>query len=164
MKLDTLGNPIYQDTDISNLIYNRRLDIFKFITVDQSTDIDRFFNLIDTSPRQVSTVDKATFDQQLQDNWFIPQEYKNIDIEGYLVNVCPKENYHRLIDELQEYRNKNLLPLLRTLKYIIDTLRANNIVWGVGRGSSVSSYVLFLLGVHKIDSIKYKLDYKEFLR
>jgi DNA polymerase III alpha subunit len=37
-------------------------------------------------------------------------------------------------------------------------------VWGVGRGSSVASYVLFLIGVHRIDSMKYNLDYKEFLR
>lgn len=100
----------------------------------------------------------------MQSNWLIPDEYKNMDIEGFLVHVCPKENYQRLIDELQEFRARNMLPLLRALKYIIDTLRKNNIVWGVGRGSSVASYVLYLLGVHKIDSIKYNLDWQEFLR
>ena len=96
--------------------------------------------------------------------WFIPAEYQTMDIEGYLVNQCPKENYQRLIEELQEFRTRNMLPLLRALKYLIDTLRTNNIIWGVGRGSSVASYVLFLLGVHKIDSIKYNLDWHEFLR
>ena len=35
---------------------------------------------------------------------------------------------------------------------------------GVGRGSSVASYILYLIGVHRIDSIKYNLDWKEFLR
>jgi len=43
-------------------------------------------------------------------------------------------------------------------------LRKNNIVWGVGRGSSVASYVLFLLGVHKIDSMYYELSVDEFLK
>jgi DNA polymerase III alpha subunit len=43
-------------------------------------------------------------------------------------------------------------------------MRSNNIVWGVGRGSSVASYVLYLLGVHKVDSIKYGLDIREFLK
>ena len=43
-------------------------------------------------------------------------------------------------------------------------MRKNNIVWGVGRGSSVSSYVLFLMGVHKVDSMKYNLDIKDFLK
>ena len=87
-----------------------------------------------------------------------------LDIEGFLVNVCPKQNYQRLIDELVEFRSRNMLDLLRWLKYFVDTARKNNIVWGVGRGSSVSSYVLYLIGVHKIDPIKYNLDYKEFLR
>jgi DNA polymerase III alpha subunit len=87
-----------------------------------------------------------------------------LDIEGYLVHICPKEHYQRLIEELQEYRARNMIDLLRWLKYFVDTCRKNNIVWGVGRGSSVASYVLFLLDVHKIDSIKYKLNWQEFLR
>ena len=54
--------------------------------------------------------------------------------------------------------------LLRYMCYLVDFMRENNIVWGVGRGSSVSSYVLFLIGIHKVNSIQYDLDYKEFLR
>jgi DNA polymerase III alpha subunit len=57
-----------------------------------------------------------------------------------------------------------MLPVLQFLLYFIDKLKDNNIVWGVGRGSSVSSYVLFLMGVHRIDSVKYNLDIKEFLK
>ena len=57
-----------------------------------------------------------------------------------------------------------MLDLLFYLKYLVDTMRGNSIVWGVGRGSSVASYVLYLLGVHKVDSIKYDLDINEFLR
>jgi DNA polymerase III alpha subunit len=57
-----------------------------------------------------------------------------------------------------------LFDLLRYLKYLVDTLKSNNMIWGVGRGSSVASYVLYLLGVHKIDSMFYDLDITEFLR
>ena len=96
--------------------------------------------------------------------WFMPQTYKEMDIEQYLINQCPKENYERLIKELEEYRRRNLIDLLRQMKYIVDTLRKNNIVWGVGRGSSVASYVLFLLGVHKVDSVKYNLPLEEFFK
>jgi len=92
------------------------------------------------------------------------EEYKKMDIESYLVQTCPEENYQRLIEELQEFRKRNMLDLLRWLKYFVDTAKQRNIIWGVGRGSSVASYVLYLIGVHKIDSIKYKLDWKEFLR
>ena len=97
-------------------------------------------------------------------NWFMPDSYKNMDIEEYLINICPKENYARIMEELVEYKKRNLLPLLKQMKYIVDTLRKNNVVWGVGRGSSVASYVLHLLGVHKIDSIKYDIPLNEFFK
>ena len=96
--------------------------------------------------------------------WFIPDEYQRMDIEEFVVSQCPKQNYDRLIQELDLYKSHNLLPVLRAMKYIVDTLRANNIVWGVGRGSSVASYVLFIIGVHKIDSVKYKLPINEFFK
>jgi len=54
--------------------------------------------------------------------------------------------------------------LLKFLRYMVQVMRDNNIVWGVGRGSSVASYVLYLIGVHKIDSLYYDLDVTDFLR
>lgn len=99
-----------------------------------------------------------------KENWFIPREYKEMDIEGFLVDQCPRENLDQLNQELMLWRSHNMIPVLRAMKYIVDILRKNNIVWGVGRGSSVASYVLFLIGVHKIDSIKYKLPIEEFFK
>ena len=97
-------------------------------------------------------------------NWYIPQKYKDLDIEEFLVNQCPKDNYDRLIKELELYQKHNMLDVLKSMKYIVDTLRENNIIWGVGRGSSVASYVLFLIGVHKIDSVKYNIPIEEFFK
>jgi DNA polymerase III alpha subunit len=94
----------------------------------------------------------------------MPDEYQRMNIEEFLVNQCPRENQDRLLSEISEYKRRDLLNLLRQMKYIVDTLRKNNIVWGVGRGSSVASYVLFLLGVHKIDSVKYNLPIEEFFK
>jgi len=107
-------------------------------------------------PRPKSSIDIS--------NWFMPEKYKQMDIEGFLIDQCPKENYNRLIEELKIYRERNLIPLLRMMKYIVDTLRSNKILWGVGRGSSVASYALFLLGVHKIDPIKYNIPITEFFK
>jgi DNA polymerase III alpha subunit len=98
------------------------------------------------------------------ENWFIPEEYKTLDIEKYLIDQCPTENIDRLNTELRLYHKYNMIPVLKTMKYIVDTLRKNNIVWGVGRGSSVASYVLYLIGVHKIDSVKYNLPIDEFFK
>jgi DNA polymerase III alpha subunit len=99
-----------------------------------------------------------------KNNWFIPNEYKQLDIESFLVTQCPEQNYTRLIQELALFEQNNMMPVLKTMKYVVDTLRKNNIVWGVGRGSSVSSYVLFLIGIHKIDSVKYDLPIDEFFK
>jgi DNA polymerase III alpha subunit len=96
--------------------------------------------------------------------WFIPKEYQCMDIEAFLVDHCPEQNYDRLLQEMELYRSHNLIPVLRAMKYVVDTLRSNGIVWGVGRGSSVASYVLFIIGIHKIDSVKYKLPINEFFK
>jgi DNA polymerase III alpha subunit len=97
-------------------------------------------------------------------DWFIPREYKDFDIEEFLVLRCPEENYGRLAQELEIFKRHNFIPVLKTMKYVVDTLKNNNIVWGVGRGSSVASYALYLIGVHKIDSVKYNLSIDEFFK
>lgn len=97
--------------------------------------------------------------------WFIPDEYKTLDIEAYCLGLCNTvEQRNRTLYELELYKKYNMISLLKTMKYIVDTLRTNNVLWGVGRGSSVASYVLFLIGIHKIDSIKYNLPIDEFFK
>jgi DNA polymerase III alpha subunit len=99
-------------------------------------------------------------------NWNMPPEYTNIDIYKYTLDRCPDEIDYmtRVCEELKEYENRGMLPVLNFLIYLVDVCKENNIVLGVGRGSSVASYVLFILGIHKIDSVKYELDIKEFLK
>jgi DNA polymerase III alpha subunit len=87
-----------------------------------------------------------------------------MDIEEFLVNQCPEENYPRLVKELELYQKYDMVMVLKTMKYIVDTLRKHDVVWGVGRGSSVASYALYLIGVHKIDSVKYNLPIDEFFK
>ena len=95
----------------------------------------------------------------------MPEEYQNLDIAQWLLDQCKtQEELQRVGEELILYQERNLFDLLRQLKYVVDTWRKNKIVWGVGRGSSVASYVLYLLGVHRINSMYYDLDVREFLR
>ena len=105
--------------------------------------------------------------QQDPTHWFIPQEYQNMDIEKWVWNQVDHDNEDRVFrvaHELELFKKHNMVPILKAMKYIVDTLRANKIIWGVGRGSSVASYVLYLIGVHKIDSIKYNLPIEEFFK
>ena len=95
----------------------------------------------------------------------MPKDYKSFDILEFLISLCKTEDEtNRVLDEMKLFAQYDMIELLCYLKYLVDTMRENNIVWGVGRGSSVSSYCLYLLGVHKIDSIKYDLDIREFLK
>lgn len=166
MRFDQYSRPIFNNQDIFDIIYNQDLDTLDSIIVEDSSEITALKQLsnIKMTISEELNLSLEEFDKINQKKWLMPDNYKTMDIEGFLVHVCPKQNYDRLIKELNEYKNRNLLDLLKWLKYFVDTCRKENIVWGVGRGSSVASYILFLIGVHKIDSIKYNLDYKEFLR
>lgn len=97
--------------------------------------------------------------------WCIPQKYKDFDIENFCINlaVTPAEQ-ERVATELALYRSNNMIIVLQAMKYIVDTLREHKVVWGVGRGSSVASYVLYLIGVHKINSVKYDIPISEFFK
>ena len=110
-------------------------------------------------------VDPVEWHEANQNTWFMPEEYKNMDIAKWLLDQTKHETeLQRTGTELLMYAERDMLDLLRYLKYLVDTLRINNIVWGVGRGSSVASFVLYLIGVHKINSITYNLDIEEFIR
>jgi DNA polymerase III alpha subunit len=74
------------------------------------------------------------------------------------------EQKDRVTEELQAFAQRDMIMLLKWLKYFVDTCSKKQIVWGIGRGSSVASYVLYLIGVHSVDSMKYNLDWQEFLR
>lgn len=106
--------------------------------------------------------------------WNIPEKYKTLDVYDYVGKKLLEtgevdtpdlmDKASRVADEMELYQKLGLIDVLRTLIYVINTLIENNIVWGVGRGSSVSSYVLYLIGVHDVDSFKYGLNIEEFLR
>lgn len=109
-------------------------------------------------------------------DWRLPEVYKTLNVEEYVFEVFDRNTAKGLLQpeidqcikriayELACYKKLGLYDILRAIIFIINKLEAEQTVWGVGRGSSVSSYVLFILGVHDVDSIKYDLDIHDFLR
>ncbi len=172
MTRDKYGRVSFSANEIFDALYCGKLKSLNLVTFENEQEHSKFCSAVKTNydgfpnPNvQVNLdIDISEFDSSLQKEWFMPDEYKNMDIEGLLTHLCPKQNYDRMHKEIVLFRQHNMIELLKYLKYLVDTMRKHNIVWGVGRGSSVSSYCLYLLGVHKIDSIKYDLDIKEFLR
>jgi len=170
MKYDQYGQTYTTSNELCDLLYkNPKLDISLF-QVEDSLEYNRSvaelhaeLDLLDSYHNISQTVEE--FDRVLQRNWRMPKEYKELDIAEYVLGLCKEEHeLQRVGEELILYQERNLFDLLRYLKYLVDTLRKNNIVWGVGRGSSVASYVLFLIGIHKIDAIYYNLNIDEFLK
>ena len=167
MRLDQYSNPVFNEQDIFEALYKGQT-LSPAMIVDMTDEIESLeniagFKFVEPYPEDLE-VTIAEYDSICQSNWNMPDKYKQLDIEEYLVSICPEENYPRLVAELDAFKERNMLDLLRWLKYFIDTCETESVVWGIGRGSSVASYVLFLIGVHSVDSIKYNLDWQEFLR
>ena len=167
------GELVYNETDVFDLLMQgRELGGLTRLTVDSTVDIEKIIYLVEDPGSLLtwtfpSDSDKSVpeFDAACQSNWHMPQGYRDMDIAAYVLDLCDtQEKLQRVGHELLMFQDRDLMDLLKYLKYLVDTLKSNNVIWGVGRGSSVASYVLYLLEVHKIDSMHYDLDPEEFLR
>ena len=106
-----------------------------------------------------------TFVEECLRDWNMPNSYLSINIHEWLMERCTTaQQRNRVYTELLEYEDRGMIIVLKFLLYLVETCDKNDIVLGVGRGSSVASYCLYLLGIHCVDSIKYELDIKEFLK
>ena len=105
------------------------------------------------------------YHQRLQGQWQMPEEYQQLDIARWLLEQCSGDvELQRMGRELLLFQDRDLMVLLQYLKYLVDTLQKNSVVMGVGRGSSVASFALYKIVVHRINSIEYDLPIEEFLR
>lgn len=170
MRLDKYSNPILNEQDLFDALYKG----YKFNPADilfveeRNWEILQFEGATGTrfyEPINSPTLTPEQVDIAYQEQWNMPEEYKTLDIEKWLYEQCTSQiSTTRVTAELDAFKARNMLDLLRWLKYFVDTCSKEGVVWGVGRGSSVASYILYLIGVHSIDPIKYNLDWQEFLR
>lgn len=152
----------------------RLLDVIQLYDieyVDFMTDVVRDFNKQVSKGQELKV--KTTCEPWSLD-WVLPEEYLTLDVVDWVATKhaelaikFPQDEIIareiRLAHELHLYHKRNLLNVLRTTIFVINTLTAHNAVWGVGRGSSVSSYVLYVIGIHDVDSFAYDLDIDDFL-
>lgn len=174
MTSDKYGRVLVTDHEVFEALYAKRVKTLDGVLMDSAAAIERFNSAVKQNadaicefqiPDNLSNVSVEQFDLDNQSNWFMPDEYKDFLLEDWLYEHCSTtEETLRVSEELALFAKHKMTDALRYLKYLVDTMRDNNILWGVGRGSSVASYCLFLLGVHRIDSIRYGLDIHEFLK
>ena len=111
------------------------------------------------------SMSKEDFDLERQEKWFTPEPYNTINVFEWLLKKCnTDEEQIRVCEEWILFEKYKMESVLRFLIFLVDNLRERKILWGIGRGSSVSSYCLYLIGIHRVNSLKYDLDYREFLK
>ena len=171
MLTNKFGEIVLSENDIFDSIM-RGIDVCNLqnIVVDTTVDTGSLKALVPDMHmawrhESDTTLAVEEFDQQQQAQWHMPKHYQDLDIAKYVLDLCTDgAELQRVGQELLMYQERNLMDLLRYLVYLVDTMRANNIIWGVGRGSSVASFVLYKLGVHRVNSLYYDLDPAQFLR
>ena len=169
IKINETGDCIFTEQDAIDLLYtNPDFDISKLF-FESTNQYNNSIKDTGLDLQQLQTVPKRPtpikFDEANITNWYMPQKYYELNVLEWLLSKCQNDTEKKRVE--QEYvlfEKKKFIKVLQFLIYFIDTLRANNIVWGVGRGSSVASFCLFLIGVHKINPLQYDLNITEFLR
>ena len=164
---------VFDENDVCDLLMQgRTVDSLRHLVVEPGVNIEELARFIErpeslltwTFPyNQGASVPEFHLTQQM--SWHMPEEYRQLDIAVYILGLCADEaELQRCGSELLLYQERDLFDLLRYLKYLVDVMTANRVIWGVGRGSSVASFILYKMGVHRVNSLYYNLDIAEFLR
>ena len=162
--------PVLDDDDLIHYLYKAPSINLDKLFCKQSTDFLKFNKNCDkfgSYPLNLSTLDYVNTikDKEFYENILIPDKYKNLNIENIILNKCTTiDELERAKAEIKLFKKYKLLNILKFIIFLIDKMRENKIVWGVGRGSSVASFVLYLIGLNKINPMRYHIDYTEFFR
>lgn len=165
--IDEHGSPVvdskglfelwFQGLDETGLVINSDPEIEAFNAQCRAHDKDSY--LIEPS----KSVAVPHTDRIRQ--WMIPDEYKTMDVREWCLSLCSDDvERDRVNNEMRLFDFYGMVPVLQSLVYMVNEFREKKIVWGLGRGSSVASFVLYLIGVHKINPLIFDLDITDFLR
>lgn len=152
---------VLQGRNIShlNVIFDEEIELFQKYQSELLPETITFLG----EPEEKLSFDE--FHQQCADTWIFPAIYQEIDVRSWLIAKCKtQQEIDRVNEEYVLYEERDLIMLLRLFIYLVDYMRKGNFLWGVGRGSSVASYILYLIGIHRVNSIKYELDIKDYLK
>lgn len=156
------------DSSIVRYLFLLGVQPDRIVVPTPNSEITRFNQLSDV---EIATTKERNSSFDL--TWNVPSNYLSIDVDSFLNDKLQDflksvpENKHasyseRLAREALEIKKLGMTDLLKTLIFVIDTFKREQVVWGVGRGSSCASLALYLIGLHKVDPVKYGIDMTEF--
>ncbi len=158
---DDLKQLVLQGKNINhlNVVFDEEVTLFQKYQENLITETIEFLD----APEEILDFDE--FHQKCADEWIFSKSYQHIDVKSWLLDKCKTQiEIDRVHQEYALYEERDLIMLLRLFIFLIDYMRKNKFIWGVGRGSSVSSYILYLIGVHRVDSLRYELNIGEYLK
>jgi DNA polymerase III alpha subunit len=159
--MDSLLEILYNGSEINSVHVNPCDELNMFNDLCRKTGKESF---ILSSLPPVNCTPQEEHDRRAA-TWFIPNGSENVDVRQLILSRCDTDiEKDRVNLEMDMFEDREMIQNLRLMLGLVNHFRKTGVIWGVGRGSSVSSYVLFKIGIHKIDSIKYGLDIKEFLK
>lgn len=171
MKVNKYGQAILSSDKLRELLLQGKN--IGHLNVVQDEDIQLYEKYQDILLRQKTIfldapAEDLTFDNfhlQKADEWIFPLEYQQIDVHTFLIDKCKTQaEIDRVNEEYVLYEDRDLVMLLRLFIFLVDFMRQHKYIWGVGRGSSVSSYILYLIGIHRVDSLRYQFDIRDYLK
>lgn len=144
----------------------------KIRTTESSEDIQLFNS-------QVQQEEQIHLDAEepirIDMNWILPPAYNSLNIlERVLIDFEAlskslryteeqiESGAERISKEIHQIEVRGMEKFIRTIIYILDTFKKEGIVWGVGRGSSCACYILFIIGMHSVDSLLLEIPLDEF--
>jgi len=164
------GRVVYNEATLFDLI-KKKINL-ETLNIQRTKDTELFLlksgkklTLVDIDDADIETLPPLeSYD------WNIPEDYKNIDLLDLCINRLILLNKHndiyieRLQAEFEQIYTKDMSNFLKAVLFITDIFRAHHAVFGLGRGSSCASLVLYLLDINKVDPVKYDISMNEFFK
>lgn len=151
------GKSIIEPESIADLLLNG-VTPDKILTTEISEEVELF--------NQMSDVKIDLYDEnkevKLDFSWQLPQKYLELDLIEYFSHFITPKNEERICEELELVMKFQIENEMRTIIYVVDILKDKKVVFGVGRGSSCASYLLYCIGIHQVDCLKYDIPASEF--
>jgi hypothetical protein len=154
---DAAVHALFHNVDIGHMLFEPSIEIEKYNAANA---------MLDTKYASLATATTEQYADVAWDHyWFTPEPYASMNLTTWAVEQCSTdEEITRALEEIILFDVHDMLPVLRHILYLVDHFRQHNIVWGVGRGSSVASFLLYLAGINRINPMQYSLPITEFLK
>jgi DNA polymerase III alpha subunit len=159
--VDDQGVIHMSDQGVIELAYQDLLDgaVFEWQNAHSKQTYAQVSEYLDAWPAQIHAPDST------DRRWFTPEPYKSLDLHAHVLNLCVTDSQRlRAQQELKVIEHLGVSHIFTHLVYLVDTWRMEGKVWGVGRGSSVSSFVLYAIGINRINPLDYDLCMTEFFK